>query len=368
MKSVTLRAFLAILLAVGAPAASPAFALAADCTKTSVGLTALPDLGGRAYQGASGGLYPDGANEPPAAYADAGARAAAAITPLDASGNPSPAGRVVVLSIGMSNTTMEFAAFQSLAATDAQRDAHITLVDGAQGGQDARAWVEPTAAAWRVVDDRLRAADATAAQVQAIWLKQAQASPRSDFAGYTTSLAAQMRTIVDNAAKRYPNLAQVFLSPRTYAGYATTNLNPEPYAYWSGFADKLLVSEAVAHPTATPWIGWGPYLWVDGTRSRADGFQWTCADVRSNDGTHPSDTGSAKVAQQLRSFFDTSPMTPWYRGASGLLTPSAGVAPTPPPAAPASQQPAVPLPIAVAGAARAVFAAAALGLRMIRRR
>ena len=52
-------------------------------------------------------------------------------------------------------------------------------------------------------------------------------------------------------------------------------------------------------------IGWGPYLWTNGTRGRKDGFVWTCADTRPSDGTHPSATGQAKVAALLWIFFST---------------------------------------------------------------
>jgi hypothetical protein len=154
------------------------------------------------------------------------------------------------------------------------------------------------------------------------------------------------------AAQRYPQLRQVFLSPRTYAGYATTTLNPEPYAYESGFADRALIMGSVASPTARPWIGWGPYLWTDGTRGRSDGLTWTCADVRDSDGTHPSALGQQKVAQLLQRFFDTSPFAGWYRGsgvavtASPAPTPTAGrrVRPSPGPVVDTTQAPDIAMP------------------------
>ena len=33
----------------------------------------------------------------------------------------------------------------------------------------------------------------------------------------------------------------MFLQSRTYGGYATTNENPDPYAYEYGFATKWLI-------------------------------------------------------------------------------------------------------------------------------
>jgi hypothetical protein len=303
--------------------AVPQPALASDCSRTSVGHDALPDLVSSTYKGEPGGLYV-GTNEPPAAYAEAGRRAGAQVVPLDAQGKPSASGKVVLLSIGMSNTTQEFSAFVTLARTDAMRAASVVVVDGAQGGQDARVWAKADAQVWSIADQRLQASGVSAAQVEAVWLKQAVAGPRGDFPTSTRELTDLLDSIVRAAAQRYPQLRQVFLSPRTYAGYATTSLNPEPYAFESGFADRALVMRSVASPDARPWIGWGPYLWTDGTRGRSDGFVWTCADTRESDGTHPSPSGQQKVAQLLQAFVDSSPFTAWYRGASTIPSQSPG--------------------------------------------
>jgi hypothetical protein len=81
-------------------------------------------------------------------------------------------------------------------------------------------------------------------------------------------------------------------------------MNPEPAAYHSGFAVRWLIQDRMAGKVRGPWIGWGPYLWTDGTLGRADGFTWTCDDVRK-DGTHPSPAGAAKVGRLMLQFFKT---------------------------------------------------------------
>jgi hypothetical protein len=69
---------------------------------------------------------------------------------------------------------------------------------------------------------------------------------------------------------------------------------------------KWLVQERIRHRLKSrPWLGWGPYLWTDGTKGRSDGLVWTCADVRA-DGTHPSPTGQQKVSALLLRFFTTN--------------------------------------------------------------
>jgi len=312
---------LVAVLTAGLLQALPLAAFAADCSKTSVGQSALPDLGSGSYKGELGGLYPGGTNEPPALYAGSSRAAALAVVPLDAAGRQSATGKIVLLSIGMSNTTQEFSVFVSMTKADPARASSVVAVDGAQGGQDARAWAKPDARTWTVVEERLRAAGVTAAQVQAIWLKQAVAGPRADFASTRHELTGLLASIVENASARYPNLGQVFASPRTYAGYATTQLNPEPYAYESAFAVRDLIARSIADPSSRPWIGWGPYLWTDGTKGRSDGFTWSCEDT-APDGTHPSMSGRQKVAELLLTFVGTSPFTGWYRGGAPATTPS----------------------------------------------
>ena len=112
---------------------------------------------------------------------------------------------------------------------------------------------------------------------------------------------------------RYSNLRLVYLSSRTYAGYAMTPLNPEPYAYQSGFAVKWLIQERIdGKLKGRPWLAWGPYLWTDGTRGRRDGLTWTCDDVKA-DGTHPSPAGAQKVtALLLRFFTGSSTAKTWF--------------------------------------------------------
>jgi hypothetical protein len=83
--------------------------------RESTGLIPIPQLGKEKYQGEEGGLYPGGRNELPAGHVNAGLELARSIQPLDAEGAPSASGKIVLLSIGMSNTSLEFTAFRRLA-------------------------------------------------------------------------------------------------------------------------------------------------------------------------------------------------------------------------------------------------------------
>ena len=311
---------------------------ASDCSRTSVGLTPISDLGTGLYLGRyEGGLYPNGSNIVPAAHDMAGRARGLAVQPLAPDGTPSPNGKYVLLSIGMSNTTQEFCChpttFMGRAAADADVN-HSTLViaNGAAGGQTAGTWDSPTDANYnRVRDQVLTPLGVTEAQVQVAWVKVANANPTVSLpsAGADAfTLVGQMGNIVRALKVRYPHLQQVFFSSRIYAGYASTTLNPEPYAYESGFAVKWLIAAQISQMaggpvdplagdlninTVAPWVAWGPYLWADGLMARSDGLTWACADLEA-DGTHPSTSGEGKVGLMLLNFFLDSQFTGvWFR-------------------------------------------------------
>ena len=89
---------------------------AADCSGTSTRLTPLNDPFFQAHHGFAGGLYPDRSNQRPAGHEQAGLRLAEEVRPRNAQGAVDDQnGKIVFLSIGMSNTTQEFSVFKRLA-------------------------------------------------------------------------------------------------------------------------------------------------------------------------------------------------------------------------------------------------------------
>jgi hypothetical protein len=247
---------------------------------------------------------------------------AESIVPLGADGRPAADGRIVLLTVGMSNTTQASKAFILLAGTDATLNPKLTIVDGAQGGQAAAITAQPDATYWTVNTKRLEAAGVTPAQVQVVWVKQANARPTQGFPDAAKKLQADLVATLHNLKRTLPNLKIAYISSRTYGGYAKSALNPEPYAYEGGFAVKWLIADQIAgkpdlkygagNAARAPWIAWGPYLWADGTKGRADGFVWKPEDF-SEDGTHPSPAGQAKVAELLLKFFKSEPTAkPWF--------------------------------------------------------
>jgi hypothetical protein len=283
--------------------------------KDSVGLVPLTELGAGKYKGEDGGLYGGGRNEPPPAHAAAARKELAKIQPLDADGKPSADGKVVLISVGMSNTTQEFSRFKQLADADLEKSPKLVIVDCAQGGQTAARWAAGTdAPVWRTAHERLKTAGVTPQQVQVVWLKQANAGPSGEFPDYAKQLQADITADLDLLKTEFPNLRMAYLSSRIYGGYATTRLNPEPYAYESAFAVRWLIQDQIKGDAKlnydpargevkSPLLLWGPYLWADGTKPRkGDGFTWTRDDLTPSDGTHPSPAGRQKVAELLLKF------------------------------------------------------------------
>jgi hypothetical protein len=305
------------------------------------GVKALADMGkGDLYKGHEGGLYPGGAHDRPAAHEAAGQALARQIRPLDRDGAPDPDGKIVLLGVGMSNTMQAMSGFlrAAAAATD-QIQPRVTIVNGANGGMTAdkiqhlnggRTYANNPNFVyyWKYVDDKLSEAGATREQVQAVWLKEADPGPEEGWPGYARKLQGELANIMRLMHDRFPNLKLVYVSNRIYGGWAKTRLNPEPYAYETGFAVKWLIEQQIGGDPSlnfdpergqvkSPWLSWGPDLWANGTNPRNDGFHYVEGDVRADDGTHEAVQGQDKVGRELLRFFTTDTTTRgWFARAT----------------------------------------------------
>lgn len=295
-------------------------------------LVPLTELGAKEYQGFTGGLYPGGKNERPEAHEKAGLALARSARPLDAAGKPDPEGKIVLLSVGMSNTSQMSIGFQKALAEEKDVNPRFVFVNGAQGGMTAARIQDPEskdgASYWSTVDQRLKAAGVTPEQVQVIFIKQADAGPRDGFPAYAKKLQGELARIVQLLPQRFANVKLAYLSGRTYGGFARTPLNPDPYAYESGFSVKWLIEEQIKGAEAlnydpkrgavkAPWLSWGPYLWANGNKKLADGFCYEESDFAA-DGTHHSPAGQLKVGRRLLEFLKSDSTTrPWFVAKDG---------------------------------------------------
>lgn len=278
------------------------------------------------HQGEDGGLYGKGSNTPPEEHHKAAEVELAKIQPLDSDGKPARDGKVVLVSISMSNATQEFSVFKQIADADPAKARNVTIVDCAQGGQAMAQWVDPKARPWAEADRRLAAAKVSHQQVQVAWIKLANIRPSGDLQQHGKKLQRDTTAVLHNAKARFPNLRIVYLGSRIYGGYANGPLNPEPYAYESAFAARWLIQDQIKGAAAlnydanrgevkAPLLLWGPYLWANGEKGRKlDDLVWKREDL-GGDGTHPSPSGRRKVAKLLLDSFKNDPLAKtWFTG------------------------------------------------------
>jgi hypothetical protein len=234
-----------------------------------------------------------------------------------------------MISMGMSNTAMEFGQFIKEYGSLPQMNPQVVLVNCAQGGWEVNHFLDSTISApyWTGVDNLLAEQGVTYSQVQVIWYKQAELGPEvvapdTSFIGYVAYLKEKFKQSMNILAERFPNAKICYASSRIYGGYSADNGNPEPFAYYTGWVVKDLIEDQINGDTGliydglgrnSPWLSWGPYLWADGLKPRSDATIWICPDDYLPDGRHPSDPiGRSKVSRMLLDFLLTDETAlPW---------------------------------------------------------
>lgn len=262
------------------------------------------------YDGEDGGLYGGGKNTPPDSLVRSASAALALIKPID--------GKIALVSISMSNATMEFSYFKRMADKDSRKSEKLTIVDCAQGGQAMAEWVNPAGRPWQEAMQRIEGAGIKPEQVQVAWVKLANKSPSGTMKDHLTQLESDTIKVLQNAKAKFPNLRIAYLGSRIWAGNAKGGLNPEPYSYESAFAVRHLIQQQMKGDPLlvedkAPLLLWGPYLWAEGTKGRKlDNLKWMPEDFMP-DGVHPSESGREKVARMLLEFFSNDPLAKvWF--------------------------------------------------------
>ena len=300
----------------------------------------LTDLLAKTYYGNPGGLYPGGLNQPPADH-DSAARAwRNKIQPLDVNGDESPFGKYVLISIGMSNTTQEWCSqssgppcatwsFMGKAAADPSVNNYtLVIVNGAADGQDAPDWTSASSPNYdRIKTARLAPLGLSENQVQAIWVKL-DGSEAFGFASGRQRRRESPTHEPRSGFARAPDPLSVSadrlsVEPDVMADTRRTDLNPEPYAYESGFSVKWAIESQINEmrglpldrragtlnytKKAAPLIVWGPYMWADGATRRSDGFVWNRDGFRGGRNCILRRAARARWQARCSEFFKNSP-------------------------------------------------------------
>lgn len=282
------------------------------------GCVPLDDLGTGTYLGQQGGLYPGGANTPPAAHLAAALHAARQVVPRAADGAPHPDGLIGVLGVGNSCFGQEWREVARRVDGDAQLGGHVVLVTGAINGGVTQALLDPATGLLGVLDGRLLSAGVTPEQVQVLVLETARASvPPLPFVAGALAMRDELADVVRLLRSRFVNLRVAFVTTSSYAGYSNIGIH-EPDRYQDGFGVKWLIEAQIQGdpalefdprrgPVHAPVLLFGPYLWANGATPRGDGHFWLPTDFEA-DGFHPSLAGERKVAALYHAYFVSSPV------------------------------------------------------------
>lgn len=311
----------------------PEITMAQICTNDSTGLIPIIDFGNNQYDGIVGGLYLNGSNNMPNGHRQAGINLDNSIQPLDVNGNPDPNGKIVMISVGMSNCRNFFGSFMQLSAQYANLNPNLVLINAAQGGKDINNILSPNTNYWTTSDNIITNAGYSINQVQAVWFEQAThitGIPAGEGIEHIGIVEQKFLDAFKIIKTQYPNVKQLFCSGRDYGGYNVSGGNPEPYAYWTNWAFKKLVLRQIAGDpdlsyTGTtpqvPWIAWADHIWADGKNPSGSGLTWICPTDYQSDGVHPSIVGREKFATKMVDFFKTDTTTTWYRQDSSTTLP-----------------------------------------------
>ncbi|MCB1716173.1 MAG: hypothetical protein KDK05_13690 [Candidatus Competibacteraceae bacterium] len=287
----------------------------------------LTQLGPDTYYGQQGGLYPGGANEPPAAYA-AELDAVAATLAAD--------NKVVVLTLGMSmqqNATNGFLTAGYASGTTPAGTAvnpNFLMLNGAIGSKQQN-WTDPNNSVWNRGTQVLGSVGLNAAAVDVVFYYNAWAGPSSEpFPQHAQTMLASLEVTMGIIRDKYPNAQMILVTNRHYA-LSPTSKHPEPYAYEEGFSWKWLVENRInCTANCGPVIAWLANQWVPGWASHPEYY--------IEDGLHlsPGPGGGQWASAELwyEAMSTTSYIAPWYLvGPPPTATPSPTSGPTSTPTA-----------------------------------
>jgi hypothetical protein len=211
--------------------------------------------------------------------------------------------KCVAMFVGMSNFRQETAA--TLRVVKAAGKRHIVWYNACKGNWDLSMMVNKADEFWTDLKAGMVKRKVTGDQVRVLFIKNSYrggAKP-GQYEEY-------LNVHIDRAIEELPGVEQVFISSALYSGYSSKlTTRSEPGAYLEGVAVDNVIRSRIGK--AGPWVGWGPYLWANGTEERGDDLVWNCLDFEL-DGIHPGPMAEAKVADMYFRFMANSPVTGWF--------------------------------------------------------
>jgi hypothetical protein len=247
----------------------------------------------------------------------AAAVAASQVWPRLLDGTPDPGGKVVLLGVGMSNTSNVFNAMLYEINHSGVTPSTLHAIDTTMGGQGAPQWADPNCECWTNLDAKLIKKKRSAYQVGAVFVMLTTPFPWQTPEANATRFAAEYASILLQLEARFPNLRVVISAANYFGGYNTTGKTPEPHDYWE---NRELQGIQDGH-TGSAFVG-GLTIWTNGVDLRPwpspapprpwSGLNLLCEDT--NNGVHVSPLGKPKFGAWV---YDTLMLDPatlgWLR-------------------------------------------------------
>lgn len=220
-------------------------------------------------------------------------------------------GLIGVVCIGMSNASQECGELidQATGPWSADIDPSVTIVNCARDGHAIERWIDPSFddVLWDDCVTRLANSGLEPKHVRVVLHKAANQfttaangqllPPYPDPDADYFNLIDNLDLFAQRVATELPDVAVVFTTTRSYAGFSTQPARGDPVSYEQGHALNTWLED-------NPDVGgiayaWGPYIWAPECSTGVTnglGLCYARGDFEA-DGIHPSSSGEAMIAE-----------------------------------------------------------------------
>jgi len=228
-------------------------------------------------------------------------------------------GVIGVVCVGMSNAFLECGDFihkWEEGTFGRKINLQVRFVNCAVGGRALEYWNNPELdhRLWDAcVQRKIPEAGLRPDQIRVIWHKAANMfplddrgavlppypDPRADYFRFHENLS----TFAARVSDKFPSMQAVYVTSRSYGGFASVPERGEPLSYEEGLALNLWLKD---FPTLNGvWFGWGPYIWAPDCSTgvtNASGVCYVREDYQA-DGVHPAQGALDKISWLMHAWF-----------------------------------------------------------------
>jgi hypothetical protein len=282
----------------------------------------LNDLGTGTYQGETGGLYPNGSNQPSGQYATDLMTVCTNIVPIDTFGNPSSVGKILFASIGGSTGghNMKMLRSKTIGNPATNPDLKLISFNNGTGEASLNSIMNPKSDYWDHITQVLAGTKSSYRQVQILYLETDDSSKNISWPFRPTLIKDHLDSCLRVFKKKFKNIKLVYVLGRTRTFGAKAMWNREPSPYYFGWGCKWAIEDQMNGTPGTkykgvhavaPMITWGFYQWADSLPRKTDNFYWRYSETA--DGLHANFEGQDTLSSRFQNFLLTDPYAKnWY--------------------------------------------------------